>query len=204
MKVSVGRSIIPTQLNVLNSEKVVRVQLDDEYEVEKLLGKRLNVTRQRAEYLVKWKGWDDKFNSWELIDNLNCEKLIEEFEIHRHPNITADITASGLQVITFHCVIQWNNTPYFIVPYGSNIPNKYCIVGPDKDNHKLKCKHVNHPWSSKHVKHVRLVYEAVGNPASKLADLSLDTILPNHNKNPHELGVDGKGGAEKQGLLLVT
>jgi len=155
----VTRSILPIQLNVQNN-KVVWVNLSAEYEVDKLLGKHLNITRQWAEYLVKWKGWDDKFNSWELIDNLNCDQLIEAFENKQHTNIMAEITASGLQVVTMHSVVWWQDTSYFVVSYESNVPHKYCIVGPDKEKHKFQCKYVNHPWSSKHVKHVKLVYKA--------------------------------------------
>ena len=70
----------------------------------------------------------------------------------------------------------------FVVLYESNVPNKYCIAGPDKKKHKFWCKHVNHPWSSKHVKHVKLVYEAIGNPESKLANLFLIEVLSNCNR----------------------
>ena len=54
---------------------------DEEYEVEKVLDKR--VTKGNAvEYLVKWKNYDDPDdNTWEPADNLREAKVaIEKFE----------------------------------------------------------------------------------------------------------------------------
>lgn len=31
-------------------------------------------------YLVKWEGYDDSENTWEPVDHLNCNELLEEFE----------------------------------------------------------------------------------------------------------------------------
>ena len=44
---------------------------DEEYEVEKIIDKR--VKKGGVEYFVKWKGWDDPSdNTWEPVDNLDC------------------------------------------------------------------------------------------------------------------------------------
>ena len=44
---------------------------DEEYEVEKVLDKR--VKKGQVEYLVKWKNYDDPDdNTWEPIGNLEC------------------------------------------------------------------------------------------------------------------------------------
>lgn len=32
------------------------------------------------EYFIKWKNFDVKYNTWEPINNLNCDELIENFE----------------------------------------------------------------------------------------------------------------------------
>lgn len=50
---------------------------DEAYEVEKIVNKR--VVGNRTEYLVKWQGWSEKDNTWEPLKNLNCAKLIEDF-----------------------------------------------------------------------------------------------------------------------------
>ena len=54
---------------------------DEEYEVEKVLEKRVQAGNQ-VEYLVKWKGYDDPDdNTWEPADNLREAKVaIDMFE----------------------------------------------------------------------------------------------------------------------------
>ncbi|XP_077980312.1 uncharacterized protein LOC144435597 [Glandiceps talaboti] len=47
------------------------------FAVEKILKKRYR--RGNIEYLVKWKDWPDKFNSWEPRDNILDQRLIFEF-----------------------------------------------------------------------------------------------------------------------------
>ena len=41
---------------------------DNEYEVERILGKRTK--KGRVEYLVKWLGYQNDYNSWEPVTNL--------------------------------------------------------------------------------------------------------------------------------------
>jgi len=51
---------------------------DDEYEVEKILAKRL--TRGgKVEYLIKWAGYSSSANTWEPEENID-EDLVNEFE----------------------------------------------------------------------------------------------------------------------------
>ncbi|VDO14185.1 unnamed protein product [Rodentolepis nana] len=47
------------------------------YTVEKLLEKRVRMNR--VEYLVKWKNWNDKHNTWEPEKNILDKSLIESF-----------------------------------------------------------------------------------------------------------------------------
>lgn len=37
----------------------------------------------KAEYLLKWHGYDETFNSWEPEENLNCPKLLDKFKRKR-------------------------------------------------------------------------------------------------------------------------
>ena len=48
-------------------------------EIEKIMGKRLNKTANKVEYLVRWKGLEEEEDQWvaeELFDEL---KIINEF-----------------------------------------------------------------------------------------------------------------------------
>jgi len=52
---------------------------DEEYEVEKILEKRIR--KGKVEYLVKWKGWESADdNTWEPVANLECPEIIEAYE----------------------------------------------------------------------------------------------------------------------------
>ena len=63
---------------------------EEEYEVETIVNKRLR--KGKAEYLVKWKGWEDPDdNTWEPIAHLDCKELIEEYE----RNHAGDAESSG-------------------------------------------------------------------------------------------------------------
>ncbi|CAG8630921.1 27116_t:CDS:2 [Gigaspora margarita] len=51
---------------------------DDEYVVEKIADHRFNNDGE-LEYFIKWDGWEEKDNSWELSTHVFAEKLINEY-----------------------------------------------------------------------------------------------------------------------------
>ena len=57
----------------------VKVAGEKEYEVEEILDRQER--RGKMKYLVKWKGYTAKENTWEVLENLkNAMKKVEEFE----------------------------------------------------------------------------------------------------------------------------
>ena len=59
----------------------VEQDLEDDYEVEKILEKR-TAKKGKVEYLVKWKNFDDPVDyTWEPANNLDAVKdLVTKFE----------------------------------------------------------------------------------------------------------------------------
>ena len=52
---------------------------DEHYVVEAFLDRRINKQGVK-EYLVKWRGWSKKYNSWEPVEHLNAAAQIEAME----------------------------------------------------------------------------------------------------------------------------
>ena len=60
--------MFPKEKYLWNDDKQDQSEEQEEYAVEKIVDKRyLNGI---INYLIKWKGYDDKDNTWEPIDNL--------------------------------------------------------------------------------------------------------------------------------------
>ncbi len=72
-----------------------------EYEVEKIIKHRKNKKTGKIEYFIKWKGYSDKFNSWEPENNLeHCQAILKEFrELNKKSN----------NKITTHIKNEYNN-----------------------------------------------------------------------------------------------
>lgn len=70
-----------------------------EYEVEKILDSRL--FRNKLQYLVKWKGYDDSHNDWEVVGNVkNSKHLINEFH-KRFPQAPKQVSATFFGALNF-------------------------------------------------------------------------------------------------------
>ena len=59
--------------------KLVIIEGEEEFEVEKILNKR--TVRGKEKFLVRWKGYMAEEDTWENRENLeNAKKLVEEFQ----------------------------------------------------------------------------------------------------------------------------
>ena len=59
--------------------KLVIIKGEEEFEVEKILNKRM--IRGKKKFLVRWKGYMVEEDTWENRENLeNAKELVEEFE----------------------------------------------------------------------------------------------------------------------------
>ena len=54
---------------------------EDEFTVERIKKKRVKLGQ--VQYLVKWAGYNNRFNRWLSIDNLQCDDLIVQFEVRQ-------------------------------------------------------------------------------------------------------------------------
>lgn len=60
-----------------SSPQSLKKKNENEYEVEKLLGDKIK--HNIRYYLVRWKGYSSKHDTWEPISNILCPKILEEY-----------------------------------------------------------------------------------------------------------------------------
>ena len=65
----------------LEQENGTTEEEEEEYEVEKVVDKRIH--KGRVEYLLKWKGYSSDDNTWEAEDSLDCAELLQDYEARR-------------------------------------------------------------------------------------------------------------------------
>ena len=75
----------------------IEVEGHDEFEVEAILDSRIH--RNKVQYFVKWKGYDESENSWEPLHNLrNSRRLLDEFHV-LHPDAPMPISLTNAKPI---------------------------------------------------------------------------------------------------------
>lgn len=52
------------------------------YEIEEILSERMN--GKQLEFLVKWKGFTTRFNSWVKEEDINASQLLNQFRMRLH------------------------------------------------------------------------------------------------------------------------
>lgn len=64
----------------MRAKDLVEEEFDEnvEWEVERIRDVWIKKNKTR-EFLIHWKGWRSKYDSWEAEENINCPDLIAEF-----------------------------------------------------------------------------------------------------------------------------
>ena len=68
--------------STIEEAKEVDMELSKEYEVQSITD--IRKVNGKIQYLVRWKGYSANEDSWEPIENLKCNKLIDQF--HQNAN----------------------------------------------------------------------------------------------------------------------
>ena len=97
---------LPFSLNVDIDSRIERFSPDEtfestcseseEYIVEQILKKQSNSKLGQYEFLVKWKGYSEKHNTWELITNIP-DTMITQFELDNATLTLEETSRSGLR-----------------------------------------------------------------------------------------------------------
>lgn len=105
---------------------------NEEYEVERILDCR--TVNGKREYLIKWKEYDAKFNTWEPEENLTgCKQLLNRFKGKENKNIELgtlpdsvrddDIEIQGITKPnsegSFDYIVKTSNKQYFRIESSS-------------------------------------------------------------------------------------
>ena len=89
----------PTAGQRISPPEPVEVEGQPEYEVEEVLDSRLK--KGKLEYLVKWSGYTDEYNTWEPVSNLeNSKEAIEDFH-KENPSTPHKLQANIFEGLVF-------------------------------------------------------------------------------------------------------
>lgn len=69
------------------------------YDVEKFL--KFRIHNNARQFFIKWLGYDTNENTWEPEENLDCSKLLEQFEKKRSGKVLGMIFIQVVVVLVF-------------------------------------------------------------------------------------------------------
>ncbi|EFP03572.1 hypothetical protein CRE_19236 [Caenorhabditis remanei] len=133
--------------------------------VERILNKR--TTRNGPEFLIKWKGFPETDSSWEPRKNLQCDRIIEEYE-----RMAARVTGRRPQSPTYERPYE-TRRGYGFVRGDTSQPSTSAASAPSKQPHV--------DWVGKSVVHILGMTKAPGTMhfLCKMNDGSV-TLVPDH------------------------
>ena len=184
---------------------------DNEYSVEKIVDKSDRFGQVR--YLIKWKGYDESDNTWEPIDNLYCDDLIEEFEKNLDNTKNDDVQ-------TFVPVKEDFDYLDYLEPLETmtdkdEVHEEIKLNNPELSKEKLesdyKCDECEKSFSSdnglqihistKHKSpHLDKVCESCGKSFSNRSNLMIHITTVHEKQKDHKCDSCGKGFAERSYL----
>jgi hypothetical protein len=96
------------------------VEGEEEYEVEQVLASRCHGHGKKLQYLLKWRGYSQAHDSWELADQVHVEELVDKFHQENPKAIRAmDLKEEELDRMETMPYVPPANAPYAT----SNIPS---------------------------------------------------------------------------------
>jgi hypothetical protein len=128
------------QDNFLSPPNAFSENNDEEiFDVNQLLQKRIT-DGGKTEYLVQWKDYGEEHDSWEPIENLNCEQLISNFENNTAVNPTAGPKLDLEKLTAQNSNVHENpNDSQFLWPCPASSPNnvndEVCTTMSMANNH---------------------------------------------------------------------
>lgn len=137
---------ITANFNLLDDEmsksKKAKTKPIGGYEVERIL----DYDTTNFLYLVKWKGWDIQYNTWEPIDHLrSCQHLVDDFRLMLR-SLSHSNKIAFKKLIFLHCVIEMLTSPGYedpilLLKLNEKSPSNYQLedLVPLKKELKRKC-----------------------------------------------------------------
>ena len=152
---------IPSDVDMTNipKENQQNSDNDEEYSVEKIVDKRQSSDGD-IEYLLKWKGFSDKYNTWEPKRNLFCDDIIEIFEKdYKDSQVVTDLRSKQYQKLSCdQCPKTFRRT--HVLDW-----HKYRAHDGTKPEKKLKCTLCDKAYYTKKAinEHISVIHEGIKN-----------------------------------------
>ena len=136
-----------------------KTENDEEYSVEKIVDKRLSSDGD-IEYLLKWKGFSAKYNTWEPKENLFCDDIIENFEKdYKESQVITDLRSMQYQKLSCdQCPMTFRRS--HVLDW-----HKYRAHDGTKPEKKLKCTLCDKAFYTKKAinEHISVIHEGIKN-----------------------------------------